>query len=100
MHRAADVALCRWAYKKTREYARRMQSYRGPTDILHPNFSKDSEAAIRPSGIAVPGQTEHMDKPVVIGEKDIKWTEEDDKKIDEYMRNVIATTWHFGGFLL
>jgi alcohol oxidase len=75
-----------------------MQSYRGPVDISHPNFSKDSEAAIRPPGITVPGQAECMDKPVAIGARDIKWTEDDDKKIDEYMRNAIATTWHSVGF--
>ncbi|KAK0236115.1 GMC oxidoreductase-domain-containing protein [Armillaria nabsnona] len=80
----ADLAVLRWAYKHSREFARRMSAYRGYTVAAHPLFPKGSEAATE---FEVQG-------PVAISAPDIDYTEEDDAAIDDYHRLKVATTWH------
>ncbi|PBK75883.1 alcohol oxidase [Armillaria solidipes] len=80
----ADLAVLRWAYKHSREFARRMSAYRGYTVATHPLFPKGSEAATE---FRVQG-------PVAISALDIHYTEEDDAAIDDYHRLKVATTWH------
>ncbi len=72
----ADLAVLRWAYKHSREFARRMSAYRGYTAAAHPLFPKGSEAATE---FEVQG-------PVAISAPDIDYTEEDDAAIDDYHR--------------
>lgn len=74
-HSLADVAVLRWAYKRAREYSRRMDVYRGELELGHPQFPKDSAAAV---GLA--------DGPVDIFAPDIIYSEDDDKIIDTYHR--------------
>lgn len=80
----ADLAVLRWAYKHSREFARRMSAYRGYTVATHPLFPKGSEAATE---FRVQG-------PVAISAPDIHYTEEDNAAIDDYHRLKVATTWH------
>ncbi|KAJ7722633.1 GMC oxidoreductase-domain-containing protein [Mycena metata] len=45
-----DIVLLRWAYKWSRELARRMDCYRGEHAAGHPAFGADSQALCRESG--------------------------------------------------
>lgn len=78
-----DLAILKWGYKKSREIARRMPSYRGEYDPGHPVFPTGSQA-----------RTKQNDHPVAIGEPDFGWSPEDDEAIEQYLRNNVGTTWH------
>ncbi|KAI0759053.1 alcohol oxidase-like protein [Fomes fomentarius] len=78
-----DMALHKWGYKLSREFARRMPSYRGEVVGGHPNFPRNSKLLGRA-----------REGPVPISEADFEYTEEDDKAIEEYVRQVVATAWH------
>ncbi|CCM05911.1 uncharacterized protein FIBRA_08149 [Fibroporia radiculosa] len=78
-----DIALLRWGYKHGRELARRMPSYRGEFAPSHPTFSCDSPAACQ-----------SQRHPINVSDPNIDYTTEDDRAIDEYIRKVVATTWH------
>ncbi|KAJ7745760.1 GMC oxidoreductase-domain-containing protein [Mycena metata] len=80
---AIYLSLLRWAYKWSREMARRMDSYRGEYALEHPLFAAGSAA--------VCGKT---DGPVSIDAPDIVYSAEDDEAIDNYHRAVVGTTWH------
>ncbi|TCD60832.1 hypothetical protein EIP91_009421 [Steccherinum ochraceum] len=78
-----DLALLRWGYKRSREFARRMRCYRGEYTAWHPKFPPGSEAECKADTMQV-----SMDAP------DIKWTQEDDKIIDQYVKEYVTTSWH------
>ncbi|KAF8071781.1 GMC oxidoreductase-domain-containing protein [Lyophyllum atratum] len=79
----ADVGVLRWAYKKSREIARRMDSYRGELELGHPEYPKGSKAGSNGSV-----------KPVDVSSPDIAYCPEDDKAIDDYHRKNVETSWH------
>ena len=56
-----------WAYKFTREIARRMPLFRGDFAPMHPKFPVGSKAAVVESGMPVP-----LDAP------DLEYSEEDE----------------------
>ena len=70
----ADLSPQVWAYKKNREIMRRMPCFRGEYVPSHPLFPDGSTAAC------------HL--------KDIKYAEEDDRAIENWVRNLVETTWH------
>jgi hypothetical protein len=76
IYRAADLAVLRWGYKRSRELARRMRYYRGEFVAKHPTFGEDSQASCKQA------------MPVDVTAPDILYTEEDDKAIDAYSRNL------------
>ncbi|THU82506.1 alcohol oxidase [Dendrothele bispora CBS 962.96] len=80
----ADLASLRWTYKHSRELIRRMAHYRGETPSGHPKFPEGSAAAAR-------GE---CDGPEPIEAEDIVYTEEDDRAIDNFHRDVVNTAWH------
>ncbi|KAF9036277.1 alcohol oxidase-like protein [Panaeolus papilionaceus] len=82
----ADVATARWIYKKSREHARRMNSYRGEDASCHPTFGAGSSATVL-----------SYDTPRACDVPEIHYTMEDDKCIDEYMRKSVQTSWHSCG---
>ncbi|KAJ7187243.1 alcohol oxidase [Mycena filopes] len=110
MNNKADFAPIRWSYKKTREVARRMDAFRGELTSHHPRFHPASPAAakdidiqtakgILPNAFTVgihmgtwhkPGDTYDASKV----HEDIKYTEEDDRAIDEWIADHVETTWH------
>jgi alcohol oxidase len=110
MNNKADFAPIRWSYKKTREIARRMDAYRGELTSHHPHFHPASPAActdidiqtakkILPNGFTVgihmgtwhrPGEPYNAD----MVHTDIKYSEEDDKAIDDWIADHVETTWH------
>ncbi|KAH7888383.1 GMC oxidoreductase-domain-containing protein [Phlebopus sp. FC_14] len=79
----ADLALLNMLYKRSREIARRMPSYRGELEIHHPQFAADSAAACK-----------KVDGPVPVSAPDIVYSAEDDKAISDFTRNRMHTTWH------
>lgn len=80
---AADLGVLRWAYKKARELARRMDLYRGEFVLGHPEYPKGSKAASNGSA-----------QPVEISSPDIIYTTEDNEAIDQYHRKTVETSWH------
>ncbi|KAJ3553624.1 hypothetical protein NM688_g3508 [Phlebia brevispora] len=80
---ADDVALLRWAYKRSREISRRMPCYRGEYAPWHPKFPEGSAAA---AGLDV--------RPVAVDAPDLLYTAEDDKAIEQHMKEYLNTTWH------
>lgn len=62
-------------YKRSREFARRMRSYRGEFAPGNPRFTEDSPAAAR-----------EQDGPVDISAPDIVYSKEDDEVIDKWHR--------------
>ncbi|KAJ7275401.1 GMC oxidoreductase-domain-containing protein [Mycena haematopus] len=79
----ADVAILRWGYKRSREFARRLGVYRGEYLPGHPAFA-DASAA-RCHGEAM---------PVDISASDIVYTDEDNEAIDAFTRKFVQSTWH------
>ncbi|KNZ75224.1 Alcohol oxidase [Termitomyces sp. J132] len=82
----ADLGVLRWGYKKGREFARRMQIYCGEFVPAHPDFPEGSQASTHVSA-----------QPVEICSRDIRYSAEDDKAIDEYHRKSVETSWHSMG---
>jgi len=67
--------VLRWAYKKVREYARRLKFYRGEVPAAHPPFPETSPAALRANAT-----------PVAASAPDLEYTAEDDDLIDAFHR--------------
>ena len=70
-----DLAILRFGYKLSREFARRMPCYEGEYIPGHPVFPNGSEAECK-SDV----------KPVPIAAPRIRYTAEDDKALDDYLR--------------
>jgi alcohol oxidase len=80
-----DVKKHIWAYKITREMWRRMPIFRGELASSHPRFPAGSKAAV----------IEKADGPVVTDDAArIEYSPEDDKAIEQKIREILATTWH------
>jgi len=73
----ADLGVLRWAYKWTREFARRMDTFRGELADGHPEFPAGSKAAAKTATLG----------PDPIESPKIVYTTEDDAAIDDYHRN-------------
>ncbi|KAH8077873.1 GMC oxidoreductase-domain-containing protein [Cristinia sonorae] len=79
----SDMELHMYAYKRCRELARRMPCFRGEYRNYHPDFALDSPAAVNEDTV-----------PVAMDAPDIVYTNEDNKAIREWVRKLVATTWH------
>ncbi|KAF2100503.1 alcohol oxidase-like protein [Rhizodiscina lignyota] len=79
-----DVKKHIWAYKLQREMFRRMSIFRGELAASHPRFPKGSKAAV----------IEKADGPLGSGNQRLEYTPEDDKAIEQKIREIVATTWH------
>ncbi|THG95460.1 hypothetical protein EW026_g6199 [Hermanssonia centrifuga] len=86
LKQSADLEVLKWAYKRTREYARRMACFRGLYAPNHPQFAENSLAARKDEVL-----------PAAIDAPDIVYSEEDDKAVETYIRKVVATSWHSMG---
>ncbi|KAH9987565.1 alcohol oxidase-like protein [Russula vinacea] len=80
----ADVKTLTWAYKYSREIARRMPYFRGEPPAVHPPFAPDSAAAIVP----------HAEGPIAFDTPRIKYSEEDERALEAFARAAVNTTWH------
>ena len=80
-----DVKKHIWAYKVSREMWRRMPIFRGELAATHPRFPAGSKAAV----------IEQADGPVMTDDAArIEYSAEDDKAIEQRVREVLSTTWH------
>ena len=86
----ADSGILRWAYKWTREFARRMDSYRGELAAGHPEFPAGSQAAVK---ITAAGP-DPIDSPKIV------YTAEDDAAIDDFHRNTGSHLSYHSLFLI
>jgi choline dehydrogenase-like flavoprotein len=77
-----DIKKHVWAYKKQREIARRMDTYRGEIAAAHPPFPAGSGAA----AIETDGPLEDV--------TDIEYSAEDDAVLEKWLRENVGTTWH------
>ncbi|KAI5782943.1 GMC oxidoreductase-domain-containing protein [Pyronema domesticum] len=84
-----DIPPLVWGYKVTREISRRMECVLGEVAICHPEFPAGSKAAPQP---AIDRNNFDIKKI-----KDLEYTEEDDKAIEQWARNNLMTTWHVLG---
>ncbi|KAK2016159.1 GMC oxidoreductase [Colletotrichum eremochloae] len=73
-----------WAYKHSREVARRTALYRGELAGGHPSFPEGSKAALVDS---VPADAHKTVTP-------LEYSEADDRAIEQFLRENINTTWH------
>ncbi|KAJ7156219.1 GMC oxidoreductase-domain-containing protein [Mycena filopes] len=78
-----DLLVLRWAYKWSRELARRMDSYRGEYIAGHPKFPEDSDARC--------GET---NGPVETSAPEIQYSAADNEAIDEFHRANAVMGWH------
>jgi hypothetical protein len=74
-----------WAYKKQREIARRLSTYRGELALGHPKFPEGSQAGLADGNF---GGDNRLDLPP------IQYGKEDDKAIEQWIRENLNTTWH------
>ena len=72
---SADLGVLRWAYKKSREIARRMLCYRGEFEPGHPRFPEGSQASSKP-----------LTGPTDVFSSDIVYSAEDNEAIDAFHR--------------
>ena len=80
-----DVKKHIWAYKLQREMLRRMSIFRGELKSSHPQFPDGSKAAV----------IEKTDGPVITDNNSrIEYSAEDDKAIEQRVREILSTTWH------
>ena len=77
-----DLKKLVWAYKKSREITRRTSMFRGEMAPGHPRFPEGSAAVCA----AVDGPPSDA--------KDIVYSAEDDKAIEQFVRENVNTTWH------
>jgi alcohol oxidase len=79
-----DVKKHVWAYKLAREMFRRMPIFRGELKGNHPNFAENSKAAV----------VERADGPIAKGDERVEYSEEDEKALEQKIRETLSTTWH------
>lgn len=77
----SDLKKQLWAYKMSREIARRLPYYMGELELGHPKFKEGSKAAL-------------FDGAQTGDVKDIEYSAEDDAAIEEWIRGNLNTTWH------
>ncbi|KAI1151890.1 GMC oxidoreductase [Nemania diffusa] len=82
-----DIKKLMWAYKKGREIARRTSMYRGELVTSHPPFPSDSKAAC--TTFDAERDTANL--------KDLEYSAEDDKILEQFVRERVNTTWHSVG---
>ncbi|WPG97842.1 alcohol oxidase [Acrodontium crateriforme] len=88
----ADVKKQIWAYKKSREIYRRTDQYRGELDLGHPKFPEGSKAALHDGPAATFSSPEDRKNL-----PPLEYSAEDDKAIEQFLRDNVNTTWHSMG---
>lgn len=81
-----DIQKARWDYKLQREIMRRMNHYRGELAQTHPPFPPGSAAQCISTNGPLSGEIEN-----------IKYSEADDRIIDQWIRENISSFWHSQG---
>jgi alcohol oxidase len=82
LNHPSDIKKQLWAYKMSREIARRLPYYKGELELGHPKFPEGSAAALHSGALDTDGL------------KDIEYSAEDDAAILSWIRGNLSTTWH------
>ncbi|PUU72830.1 GMC oxidoreductase-domain-containing protein [Tuber borchii] len=86
----ADIGPNVWGYKLGRELIRRTPCYRGELPAVHPKFDPTSAARAREIDVG-----EALEPAQTGGDiENLVYTEEDNRAIEEWVRETLATTWH------
>lgn len=88
LNHPSDIKKQLWAYKMSREIARRLPYFKGELSLGHPAFKDDSKAAL--VDFSKGGNHDHVNGNLV----DIEYTAEDDAIIEDWIRGNLNTTWH------
>lgn len=89
----SDLKKQLWAYKMSREIARRLPFYRGELELGHPKFPAGSAAAL--VDLSTGADEKHpVNGAGTRGLEDIRYSKEDDAAIEDWIRGNIGTTWH------
>lgn len=89
----ADIGPNVWGYKLGREIIRRMPCYRGELAAVHPKFNPSSAACAREIDVGEALELTQTGKDI----ENLVYTEEDNRAIEEWVRDTLATTWHSMG---
>ncbi len=82
LNHSSDIKNQLWAYKATREIARRLPYFKGELELGHPKFPEGSKAAV-------------INVAEIEGEiEDLEYSKEDDATIEDWIRENLSTTWH------
>lgn len=77
-----DMKKQLWAYKMQREILRRTNFYRGELAAGHPKFPEGSKVAV----VEIEQPLENV--------QNLEYSAEDDKAIEQWLRENVNTTWH------
>lgn len=88
-----DLAVLKFGYKRTREFARRMACYEGEYTPAHPVFDESSPA--RCTGDVEAKGEQVTVKPVPVSAPRLAYSAEEEQTLDEYVRRAVVTAWHF-----
>ncbi|KAJ4481989.1 hypothetical protein J3R30DRAFT_3851336 [Lentinula aciculospora] len=91
---SADVAVLRWGYKHARELARRMKSFRGEIPNGNPDFGLATMNNPSNTESSTASIISTASSPINPNAPDIVYSTEDDRTIDEHIRQNVSTTWH------
>lgn len=121
MNDERDMAPMVWGYIKSRETARRMEAYAGEVQAMHPFYDYDSPARAKdldlattkqyalPGNISAGIQHGSWSVPIESGKppkesflnshrkdvyQDLKYSKQDIKHIEEWVKRHVETTWH------
>lgn len=81
LNHPSDIKKQLWAYKMSREIARKLPYYKGELELGHPKFAEGSKAALHDGALDSEAAK-------------IEYSKEDDAAIEDWIRGNIATTWH------
>ena len=94
LNHPADLKKQLWAYKKQRDLYRRTNAYAGELGLGHPKFREGSKAALSDR----PAVREGFDSVEARKQVEpIEYDEDDDKVIEQWIRENLNTTWHSMG---
>ncbi|PWW75220.1 GMC oxidoreductase [Tuber magnatum] len=107
----ADIGPNVWGYKLGREIVRRMPCYRGEPPGLHPKFNPSSAARAREINVETSTEIQEsagaaasvkhggaLQPPRTGGKiENLAYTIEDNRAIEEWIRENVASTWHSMG---
>lgn len=79
LNHPSDLKKQLWAYKMSREIARRLPYYNGELELGHPKFPSGSKASLS-NGAITNGEI-----------KDIEYSKEDDEVIEDWIRGNLNT---------
>ncbi|KAL7269728.1 hypothetical protein RUND412_007595 [Rhizina undulata] len=91
----ADLQANVWGYKLGRELVRRMPCFRGEPDFLQPKFAANSACRAQDIDVETSGSPDRRPRQI----EDLVYSDEDNKAVEQWIRENVNTTWHSMGTL-